>query len=61
MYQHFWAQMTVVQDGDEMLPRCDLYGMQMPEGRLVRHPQAQICNKKTQIRWQRRDVDITSR
>ena len=53
--------MTVVQDGDEMLPRCDLYGMQMPEGRLVRHPQAQICNKKTQIRWQRRDVEITSR
>ena len=35
MFQHFWSQIAVVQEGKESLPRCDLRGMHMPAGRLI--------------------------
>ena len=37
MYRHFFSWIAVVQEGKKMLPRCDLYGMHMPEGRLIKH------------------------
>ena len=32
--------------------------MHMPTGRIIKHQQTQRCDRKTQMRWQRRDVAI---
>ena len=60
MYRHFFSCIVVVQEGMDPLPCCDLCGIQMPAGRLIKHQQTQGCNRNTQIRWQRRDVAIAS-
>ena len=51
----------VVQDGKDPLPRCDLYVMHMPEGRMIKHQRMQRCDRKIQMHWQRKDVLIASR
>ena len=53
--------MAVVQEGVELLPNCDLCGMHMPEGRLIRHQRTVRCDKNTHIRWRRRDAAVASR
>ena len=58
MYQNFRSQISVVQEGAEQLPRCELFGIHMPTGRLIKHSNTAICNRNTQIRWKRRDVAI---
>ena len=60
MYQHFWSQVAVVQEGAETLPRCDLCRMHMTAGRLIKDLWYHRCNKNTQMRWRRRDVAIAS-
>ena len=37
MYRKFFSQIAVAQDGKDLLPCCDLYGMHMPEGWLINH------------------------
>ena len=61
MYRHFWSQVAVVQEGAEPLPQCDLCGMHMPAGRLIKHRHTERCNKNTQMWWQRQDVDISNK
>ena len=61
MYRHFFSQITVVQEGRESLPRCDLCGMHIPAGRLPKHQRTQRYNHNIQMRWWRRDVAISSR
>ena len=61
MYHHLRSKVEVVQEGKEPLPRCDSCGMHMPEGRLTRHRKKARCDKNTQMRWRRLDVEITAR
>ena len=58
MYRHFWSQVAVVQEGADPLPHCDLCGMHMPEGRIIKHLQTQRCNKNTHMRWRRQEMAI---
>ena len=61
MYRHFFLRIVVVQDGKDPLPRCDLYSMHMPEGRMIKHQRMQQCDRNIHMWWQRRDVSIASR
>ena len=61
MYRHLFSWIAVVQEGRETLPRCDLCGMHIPEGRLRKHQQTQRCDRNTQMQCRRRDVVIVSR
>ena len=60
MYRHFFARIGVMQEGRDPLPLCELCGMHMPAGQLLEHQRTQQCDWKTQMRWRRRDVAITS-
>ena len=60
MYRHFLARIKVVQEGREPLPRCDLCGMHIPAGRLLKHQREKRCNRNTQMRWRWKDVAIVS-
>ena len=61
MYCHFRSKVEVVQEGNKSLPCCDLYGMHMPAERLIRHMKTASCDKKIQMMWRRRDVEIAAR
>ena len=61
MYRHLFSWIAGVQEGRDPLPRCDLCGMHMPAGQILRHQRKKRCNWNTQMRWKRRDVAITSR
>ena len=61
MYRHLFSHKVVVQEEMEPMPRCDLFGMHMPSGRLLKHQQTERCDRNTQIRWRRRDAAIASR
>ena len=50
----------MVQEGNDALPRCDLCGMHMTEGRVINHQGTQRYSRNTQMRWRRRDVTISS-
>ena len=43
------------------LPHCDLCGMHMPAGRLLKHHRTKRYERNMQMRWRRRDVAIASR
>ena len=47
MYCQFWSKVAVVQEGAETLPRCDLCGMHILVGRLIKHRQTAQCDKST--------------
>ena len=61
MYRPFRSNVAVVQEGVDILPCCDLCGMHMPAGRIIRHRKTARYNKNTQMRWRSRDVAITAR
>ena len=61
MYYHFQSKGAVVQEGAEPLNRCDFCGMHMPAGQPIIHHRKALCNKNTQMRWQRRDMAIADR
>ena len=61
MYRHFRSKVVVVQEGAEPLPCCDLCGMHMPAGRLIRHRKTARCDKNTQMMWRRQYVAIAAR
>ena len=61
MYQNFRLQVAVVQEGEEPLTRCDLWGMQMSEGRLIKHWKTERYDRNMHMRWRRRDVAIANK
>ena len=50
MYINFFLRIAVVQEGREPLPLCNLCGMHMPVGCLIKHQRKQRCNRNTHIR-----------
>ena len=48
----------MVQEGAELQPSCDLCGMHMPEGQLIKQQRTVQCDKNTNMQWRRRDVEI---
>ena len=56
MFRHFISKVAGVQEGKDMLPRCDLSGMHMPTGRLIWHRETARCNRNSQMRWRQQDV-----
>ena len=44
MLRNFRSRLAVVQEGQEPLPHCDMCGMHMPSGRLIRHRRMAICD-----------------
>ena len=61
MYCHFFFKVAVVQEGAEPLPFYGLCVMHMQAGRLIKHQQMVCCDKKTQMRLRRRDVEIVDK
>ena len=61
MFQHFRSRIVVVQEGNEPLPRCDLCGMHIPEGGVIKNRRMAQCDQNTQIRWRRRYVEIAAK
>ena len=58
MFRHFRSKVAVVQEGKETLPCCDMCGMHMPAGWLIRHRRTARCDRNTQMRWRQQDVEI---
>ena len=61
MYCHFLSNVVVLQEGAEPLPICDLSGMDIKAGRLIRHQRTAWYEKNSQMRWWRMDVPIAAR
>ena len=61
MYHHFISKVAVVQEGTDMMPRCDLYELHMPAGRLITPRRTPHCDKNYHTRRRRRDVAIAAR
>ena len=61
MYRHLRSKVAIVQEGKYPLTCCEFCGMNMPEGRLIRHRKTAFCNRNTQMRGRRRDVASTAR
>ena len=60
-FRIFRSQIAVVQEVREPLPRCNMCGMYTPEGRFIKNLQIERCDKNTQMRWRRRDVEIAAK
>ena len=60
MYMNFYADIVLVLEGRETLPHCNLCGIHMPSGRLLKHQRTNWCDRNMQMRWQKRDVAIAS-
>ena len=60
MYRYFLFRIAVVQEGKEPLPLCDVCGMHIPAGQIIKHQQIKMCGINTQMRWRRREVVIAS-
>ena len=52
--------MSVVQEGKEPLPCCDVCSMHIPEWRLVKYHRTNRYNRNMHMRWRRRDVTMAS-
>ena len=61
MFRHFGSWIVVVQEGKDPLPRCNMCGMHIPEGRLTRHGQMARYDHNTQMRLRIRDVEIAAK
>ena len=53
--------MEILQEGPEALPRCDKCGVNMTADRLFKQRWAGRCNKATDRRLRRRDVEMAER
>ena len=45
MYKLWKLKVSIIQERPELLPRCDLCGMHMPETRMLKHRHMKRCNK----------------
>ena len=61
MFRHFWSQIAVVQEVNEPLPCCGLFGINMSEGRIIKNLRTARCDRNTHMRWQISDVEITAK
>ena len=61
MFHHFRSKLAVLQEGKELLPCCELWGIHIRTGRLIRHMETARYNRNTQMRWRRWDVTITDK
>ena len=43
------------------MPHCDMCGMHMPEGQITKHLQKSRCDRNTQMRCQRGEVEIAAK
>ena len=60
MYRYACPKVAVLQEGRETLPRCDMCGMHMPAGRMLKHQRTARCFKNTDMRIRHRDLEIAS-
>ena len=60
VYRHFSSQIAVMQEKSEPLTCCDLCGMYIPVGWMIKHQRTQRCNRNTQMRWRTRYVAIAN-
>ena len=61
IFCHFRSKVVVVQEGKELLPRCDMCRMHMPVKRLIRYRRKARCDRNTQMRWRRKDVAVAAK
>ena len=61
MFRRFRSQIVVDQEGREPLPRCNMCGMHIPVGRLVKHLQTARYNRSAHMRWWIRDLEIAAK
>ena len=58
MFRHWKLRVAILQEEPEPLLQCDQCGMHVPAARIFKHRQLDTCNKATERRLQRRDVDM---
>ena len=58
MCQHWKLKVAIMQEGPEHLLWCDQYGIHMPAATLFNHRHTDKCNKATNRRLRRRDVEM---
>ena len=58
MYHHWKANVDIIQEEVESLPRCNHCGIHMPEARMIKQILTEICNKATKMRIRHMDVDM---
>ena len=61
MYRHFQAKAEVVQEGEELLPLCELYRIHIPMMRLIKNQRTSRYDNNTQMWWRRSYVAIVDR
>ena len=61
MYRHWKSKVAIMQEGPEPLPRCDKCGIHMPAARIFKHRHMDNCNKATERRLWRRDMEMSAR
>ena len=61
MLCHWKLKVAILQEGPELLPRCDQCGMYMQAARLFKHRYLDKCHKSTERRIWQRDVEMAAR
>ena len=59
MYRHWKYKIDILQEVPIPLLRCNQCGMHMPEARLWRHIHTAMGNRATDMRLQRRDMELS--
>ena len=59
MYRNFHLKVAKLQEGRESLTCCDMFRMDMPVGKLLKHQRMVHCFKNTEMRIRSRDVEVT--
>ena len=60
MYRHFRLKVVVLQEGRDSLPQCNMCGLHMPTGRLIKYHRTERCFNNIDMRLRRKDVEVTS-
>ena len=60
MYRHFHSKIAVLQEASEPLPPCNMSGMRIPAGQMIKHQRTTRCFKNTEMRLRRKDVEGAS-
>ena len=61
MLCHWKSKVAILQEGPELLPRCDQCGMHMQASRIFKHRHLDKCHKLTERQIWRRDVEMVAR
>ena len=61
MFRHWKSKVTILQEGPELLPRCDQCDIHMQAARIFKHRQSDKCHKSRERRLRRRDVEMAER